>query len=64
MFNVCEDGDITKKINNYMDFSIVLNGKQNDESKISELGKTSTFNQGNISNINMWDISMINKNNN
>ena len=56
--------DISKKINNYMDFSIVLNGKQNDESKISELGKTSTFNQGNISNINMWDISMINKNNN
>ena len=47
-----------------MDFSIVLNGKQNDESKISELGKTSNFNQGNISNINMWDISIINKNNN
>lgn len=48
--------DITRKINNLMDFSIVLNKK--DETKI-DLEKTGNF--GNVSNINMWDISCINK---
>ena len=48
--------DITRRINNLMDFSIVLNRK--DETKI-ELEKTGNF--GNVSNINMWDISCINK---
>ena len=54
--------DMNKKLNSYMDFSIVLNKKQNDESKFSELGKTLNFGQVNISNINMWDISAINNN--
>ena len=56
--------DLSRKINNYMDFSTILNKKvnNNDESKISELGKTGNFGQANISNINMWDISVINNN--
>ena len=56
--------DLSRKINNYMDFSAILNKKinNNDESKISELGKTGNFGQANISNINMWDISVIDNN--
>ena len=56
--------DLSRKINNYMDFSTILNKKynNNDESKISELGKTGNFGQANISVINMWDISVINNN--
>ena len=54
--------DLSRKINNYMDFSIVLNKKNSnaDESKISELGKTGNFGQSIISNI--WDITGINNN--
>ena len=54
--------DMSRKLNNYMDFSIVLNKKLNDESKFSELGKTGHFGHDSVSNINMWDISAINKN--
>ena len=54
--------DISKKLNNFMDFSIILNKNQNDESKFSELGKTANFGHDSVSNINMWDISAINKN--
>ena len=55
--------EMTKKINSFMDFSIILNKK--DESKIDELNKTN--NKGgnpfaNLSNTNIWDISAINKN--
>ena len=63
--------DISRKINNYMDFSIVLNKKNNDVdtskiSRIDYLDQTGGFggNFGNISNINMWDISVINNKNN
>ena len=55
--------DMTKKLNSFMDFSIILNKK--DESQIDELNKTN--NKGgnpfaNLSNTNIWDISAINKN--
>ena len=54
--------DLSRKINNYMDFSIILNKRhsKSNESKISELGKTGNFGQSIISNI--WDISGINNN--
>lgn len=55
--------DITRKINNLMDFSIVLNKRTVDDTKI-DLEKTGGFGQGgfgNVTNINMWDISCINK---
>ena len=54
--------DLSRKINNYMDFSIILNKRNSnaEESKISELGKTGNFGQSIISNI--WDISGINNN--
>ena len=55
--------DITRKINNLMDFSIVLNKKTNDDTKV-DLEKTGGFGPGglgNVTNINMWDISCINK---
>ena len=54
---------MTKKLNSFMDFSILLNKK--DESKIEELDKTNNkvgnpF--SNLSNTNIWDVSAINKN--
>ena len=55
--------NITRKINNLMDFSIVLNKRTVDDTKI-DLEKTGGFGQegfGNVTNINMWDISCINK---
>ena len=55
--------DITRKINNLMDFSIVLNKRTVDDTKI-DLETTGGFGQGgfgNVTNINMWDISCINK---
>lgn len=53
--------DITRKINNMMDFSILLN-KKGDETKYDDLGKTGMGGLGNVTNLNMWDISCINKN--
>lgn len=55
--------DMTRKINNLMDFSTILNKKQLDETKFEDLGKT-TLGNGlcNVTNQNMWDISCINKN--
>lgn len=53
--------DITRKLNHFMDFSIVLN-KKGDETKYEELGKTGLNGLGNVSNLNLWDISCINKN--
>ena len=55
--------DMTKKLNSFMDFSILLNKK--DDSKIEELDKTNNkvgnpF--SNLSNTNIWDVSAINKN--
>lgn len=46
-----------------MDFSIVLNKKTNDDTKV-DFEKTGGFGPGglgNVTNINMWDISCINK---
>ena len=54
--------DMTIKLNNFMDFSLILNKK--DESKIEELMKTQLGGNpfANLSNTNIWDISAINKN--
>ncbi len=54
--------DMTIKLNNFMDFSLILNKK--DESKIDELMKTQLGGNpfANLSNTNIWDISAINKN--
>lgn len=48
-----------------MDFSIILNKKQIDDTKFDDLEKTGGFGNalGNVTNVNMWDISCINKNN-
>ena len=55
--------DMTRKINNFMDFSIILNKKQMDDTKFEDLGKTVLGNGlGNVTNVNMWDFSCINKN--
>ena len=54
--------DLTRKLNNFMDFSNILNKKQIEESKFEELGKTGIGNVlCNVTNSNMWDISCINK---
>jgi hypothetical protein len=54
--------DMTRKLNNFMDFSLILNKKE--ESKIDELMKTGIGGNpfANLSNTNIWDISVINKN--
>ena len=54
--------EMTIKLNNFMDFSLILNKK--DESKIDELTKTQLGGNpfANLSNTNIWDISVINKN--
>ena len=60
--------DITKRINNYMDFSTILN-KKPDDLKFEDLDKTTGFggatlnniNNNNISKSHAWDISCINK---
>ena len=60
--------DVTKRINNYMDFSTILN-KKLDELKLEDLDKTTGFGGGTLNNINnnniskshAWDISCINK---
>lgn len=54
--------DMTRKLNHFMDFSIILN-RRGDETKFEDLGKTGMGGLGNVTNLNMWDISCINKNN-
>ena len=54
--------DLTRKLNNFMDFSNILNKKQIEDSKFEDLGKTGIGNVlCNVTNSNMWDISCINK---
>ena len=54
--------DMTIKLNNFMDFSLILNKKE--ESKIDESIKNPNIGNpfSNLSNTNIWDISVINKN--
>ena len=54
--------DMTRKLNNFMDFSLILNKKE--ESKIDESIKNPNIGNpfSNLSNTNIWDISVINKN--
>ena len=54
--------DMTRKLNNFMDFSLILNKK--DESKIDEFTRTGIGGNpfANLSNTNIWEISAIHKN--
>jgi hypothetical protein len=55
--------DITQRINTFMDFSIVLNKKE--QNNIENLGKSNNLGGNpfaNLSKSNIWDISAINKN--
>ena len=54
--------DMTRKLNNFMDFSLILNKKE--ESKIDELTRTGIGGNpfANLSNTNIWEISAIHKN--
>ncbi len=55
--------DITQRLNTFMDFSIILNKKE--ENNIENLGKSNNLGGNpfaNLSKSNIWDISVINKN--
>lgn len=52
--------NMNKKLNALMDFSYILNKKM-DDTQFEDNGKTSFANLGNVTNLNMWDLSCINK---
>ena len=52
--------DVSKRLNDFADFSIILNNKNEEDMKLDD--NTNTINNfGCISNNNIWDISLINK---
>ena len=57
----CNKMDLSKRINNFMDFSIVLNKRGQDETKFEDMSRMVDNRKiiENVSNINMWDISAI-----
>ena len=52
--------DVSKRLDDLLDFSIILNNKNKEDTKLDDFTNTNN-NFGNISNNNMWDISLINK---